>query len=82
MNALIDFVLLHPVVLFYIFSGVAVILYSCFANECHFREIFHGGPRKESRMKRLVGCTYMELPSVRYRCSTGCTCFFSRRRDS
>ena len=40
MNALIDTVLLHPAILFYIFSGVVVILYSCFAKRMSFQGDF------------------------------------------
>ena len=40
MDALIDFVLQHPVVLFYIVVGIAVILYSCFAKRMSFQGDF------------------------------------------
>ena len=46
MNSLIDFVLLHPVVLFYIGSGIAVILYSCFAKRMSFEGDFPWRPEE------------------------------------
>lgn len=58
MNALIGFVLLHPAILFYIFSGVAVILYSCFAKRMSFQGDFPSSHPEERK-------TYKATPEMR-----------------
>jgi hypothetical protein len=58
MNALFDTVLLHPVILFYIFSGVAVILYSCFAKRMSFQGDFPSWKPEERK-------TYKATPEMR-----------------
>lgn len=67
MNTLLDFVLLHPVVLFYICSGVAVILYSCFAKRMSFQGDFPYRPEERKSYEatprmRLYGITLGALP--------------------
>jgi hypothetical protein len=57
MDALIDFVLGHPVVLFYVISGTAVILYSCFAKRMSFQGDFPWRPDERQ--------TYEATPRMR-----------------
>ena len=59
MNALLDTVLLHPVILFYIFSGVAVILYSCFAKRMSFQGDFPSWRPEERKI-------YKATPEMRF----------------
>ena len=58
MDALIESVLLHPVVLFYIVSGIGVILYSCFAKRMSFDGDFPCCRPEERR-------TYRATPRMR-----------------
>jgi hypothetical protein len=67
MNTLIDFVSLHPVVLFYIGSGIAVILYSCFAKRMSFEGDFSWRPEERKSYEatprmRLYGIILGSLP--------------------
>jgi hypothetical protein len=67
MDAIIDVVLEHPVVLFYLILGISLILYSCFAKRMSFqgdvpswpdeRETYEATPRM-----RLYGVALGMLP--------------------
>ena len=67
MEDLLDFLLGHPVVFFYIFLGISVILYSCFAERMSFegdvavrpeeRKTYQATPRM-----RLYGIALGMLP--------------------
>jgi hypothetical protein len=67
MDALIDFVLQNPAVLFYITSGIVVILYSSFAKRMSFHGDFASWPEERKTYKatprmRLYGIALGMMP--------------------
>ena len=57
MDSVIDFVLRHPIVLFYIVLGIGLILYSCFAKRMSFQGEFPLKPEEKE--------TYEATPRMR-----------------
>jgi hypothetical protein len=67
LDTLIDFVVLHPAVLFYIILGIAMILYSCFAKRFSFQGDFplmpdEGQTYEATPRMRLYGIALGALP--------------------
>ena len=67
MDELIDFVLRHPVVLFYIILGTGMVLYSCFAKRMSFQGDFAWRPDERQTYEatprmRIYGIALGTLP--------------------